>query len=62
MPGAKPNTSPDAISPLHDRPRLLSTVQAFGPPALRLGLSVTPPFGLGVPHELCLRRAYDALC
>src|SRR4029453_3165839 len=56
MPGAKPSTSPDAISPLHDRPRLLSTVQAFGPPALRLGLSVTPPFGLGVPHELCLRR------
>src|SRR5262245_35948128 len=57
MPGAKPHTSPDAISPLHPRPRPLSTVQAFGPPALRLGLSVAPPVGLGVPHELRLRRA-----
>ncbi len=57
-----PDPSPDAISPLHLRRRLLSTVQAFGPPALRLGLSVTPPFGPGVPHEPRLRRAYDALC
>jgi len=54
--------SPDAISPLHPRPPLLSTVQAFGPPALRLGLSITPPFGLGVPHEPRLRWAYYALC
>jgi hypothetical protein len=57
-----PDPSPDAISPLHDRPRLLSTVQAFGPPALRLGLSVTPPFGRGLPHEPRLRWAYDAVC
>ena len=57
-----PDPAPDAISPLHDRPRLLSTVQAFGPPAWRLGVSVTPPFGLGVPLERRLRRAYDAVC
>ena len=35
---------------------------AFGPLALRLSLSVSPPFSLGVPHEPRLRRAYDALC
>jgi hypothetical protein len=62
MPGAKPHTSPEAISPLHDRPRLLPTVPAFGPPAWRLGRSVTPPFGRGVPHELRLRRASEAVC
>jgi len=66
QPGVHPrcqvDTSPDAISQLHVGPLPLSTVQAFGPPALRLGLSVAPPFGLGVPHELRLRRAYYALC
>jgi hypothetical protein len=46
------------------RPSPLSrgTVRAFGPPALRLSLSVAPPFSLGVPHEPRLRRAYDTLC
>ena len=48
--GMEPNTSPDALSPLHFRQLPLSAVRAFGPPALRLGLSVAPPFGLGVPH------------
>ena len=61
-PGTKPHTSPEAISPLHVRQRPLATVRAFRPPALRRRLSVAPPFGLGVPHERCLRRADDALC
>src|SRR5918995_716952 len=52
-----PNTSPEALSPLHVRPLPRSPVRAFGPPALRLRLSVAPPFGLGVPHERRLRRA-----
>ena len=43
------DTSPVAIPPLHVRRLLLSTVQAFGSVALRLSLSVTPPFSLGVP-------------
>src|SRR5215475_14303768 len=33
------------------------TVRAFGSSTLRLRRSVSPPFGCGVPHEPCLRRA-----
>src|SRR5881392_1722201 len=38
---------------------LRGTVRAFDPRS-RLGLSVAPPFGLGVPHEPCRRQ--DLLC
>jgi hypothetical protein len=38
------------------------TVRALGSLALRLRLSVAPPFGCGVPHEPRLRRAYYPLC
>ena len=58
---ASPDLSPEALSPRHPRPRLLPTVQAFGPLAWRLRRAVPPPFSLGVPHEPRRRRAYDAL-
>ncbi len=38
------------------------TVRAFSSSTLRLGLSVAPPFGLGVPPEPRRRRAYYPLC
>jgi len=37
----------------------LPIVRAFGHRS-RLGLSVAPPFGLGVPHEPC--RQHGLLC
>jgi len=61
---AAPDPSPDAISPLHPRPRLLSTIQAFGalPRALlcpllllRCGQGRIPPpsvLQLGHPADL----------
>src|SRR5215831_4372663 len=39
----------------------LPIVRAFGH-RFRLGLSVAPPFGVGVPHSLADGLAYYALC